>query len=175
MGGPLFSSHFLSSPQLLCDFLNQITQVFVLCHSSEKQECWKEAEDCPCLGVWVSGKDLHETSEITIGGINLNLQLKWFFKDYSNLQQYKCLSNAEISVSIIFFLPTLHAAWEPGVEGFLKIFLRHPAPQLACSSFGYRSGISLLLSDDDSFALNSCHISWISESQPAAFHQKPGN
>lgn len=78
-------------------------------------------------------------------------------------------------MSTVLFLPTLHAAWEPGIEGFLKIFFRHPATQLASSSFRDWNGISLFLSDDDSFALNSCHISWISESQPAAFHQKSGN
>lgn len=77
-------------------------------------------------------------------------------------------------MSAVRFLPTLHAAWEPGIEGFLKIFFRHPATQLASSSFRDRSGISLFLSDDDGFALNSRHISWISESQPAAFHQKSG-
>lgn len=78
-------------------------------------------------------------------------------------------------MATILFLPTLHAAREPGIEGFLKIFFGHPATQLASSSFRDRSGISLFLSNDDGFAFNSCHVSWISESQPAAFHQKLGN
>lgn len=41
--------------------------------------------DYPCTGIWIYGKDLDETNKVTnIRGVNLNLQLKSFCKDYSN-------------------------------------------------------------------------------------------
>lgn len=62
---------------------------------------------------------------------------------------------------------TFHAPWEPGIECFLKVLLRHPAAQLTEASFGDGHCVSLLSGDDNSLAFNSGHIPGVSESQPA--------
>lgn len=63
---------------------------------------------------------------------------------------------------------TFHAAWKSGAEGFLKVLLRHPAPQLAEAAFGDGHCISLLLGNDDRLAFNSGHVPGVGERQPAA-------